>query len=283
MRGLDAQSSLQQKEHGEQKSRVVVMLGARMIDPKGTGEWQFPLVSPDQMNSGTSLPGEVSGGWSRMRAIQSEYQKAQREDPASKTFVLVTSGKDSSGVSRSKEAAERLVGNYGLPPDSVASIAGIGTTLDNAAAAGEYLREHRETLGDVRNIDLVTNDYHMLRAWIMFSRGILKSTTDKTLKVSLEDKQKIKILLDEGLPDSDAWSEERITETRKKVMEVLIPYFSDSKIRVDPVIVEETLEHDTFAKERYAGMLRNNKWVKETIQFEYQGIKDLLDGKYKGK
>lgn len=255
------------------------MLGARTIDSKGTGEWQFPLVTPDQTNIGTPLSGEVSGGWSRMRAIQSEHQRHKQERVA----VLVTAGKDSGGESESQKAAQELSKRYGLPPNSVISLGGVGTTLGNAQATLDYIRSHADSLGKVQEIELATNDYHMLRAWIMFSKEVGERATDTALEISEEDKRDIKRVLDEGMSANPV---ENLKQVREQVMAILRPYFATSPIRIIPLVVEEVLEKNTVpepAKVRYARMLRGNQMVTRTIEFEYRGIKDFLDGTYRTK
>lgn len=281
---FDVSRPLRQKEELEHSTRVIVMLGSRMVDPKDSGEWKFPLFVNTQTNVGTSLPGEVSGGWSRMRAVQSEYKKGD-EESNHKTVVLVTGGREPDGSSRSEEAAKELSERYKLPTDSIHSIGGIGATMGNAAAAAEYVHTHAKELGKVEKVDLVTNDYHMLRAWLMFSQGMLKRTANKELEVSEQDKTEVNKILQDASPDKEGWSPEKVRETREKVMKILSPYFTESKIRIEPVVVEEALENSSegsAGKGRYARMLRNNKWVKETLRFEYKGTIDLLEGKYKG-
>lgn len=274
--------SSQEEKEGIQKMRLMVMLGARMQNPNGLEGWQFPLFVPNQTSTGTSLPGEVSGGFARMTAVETELRN--RKDDK-KTMVLVTGGKEKTGESRADEAARQLVDRYGLSSDTVASFGGAGSTLGNVGATMEYIQEHAEQLGKVHEIEIVTNDYHMLRAWIIFSSGILKYVSDNDLDVSPEDKAEIERLLDEGMPKDDTWKPENIETTREAVMKILAPYFSDSPISIQPVVVEEVLGSsvgdDAEAKKRYARMLRNNEWVRKTLEFEYKGIKDLLAGRYK--
>lgn len=271
------------KEKNSETPRLVVMLGARTVNPKGLEHWQFPFFVPNQTNVGTSLPGEVSGGFSRMRAIQSEHERTAKGPRSMR--VLVTGGREKSGHSRADEAAKQLISRYGLPETSVVTLRA-GSTMGNADAAVEYIKEHGTELQGITDIEVVTNDYHMLRAWIMFSERLLKLTSNKDLEVSSEDKVKIRSILEEGLPgeQGDDWSAERVKKTRDEVMAILSPYFSESGLRVVPLVVEEVLDtagETDRARAKYAQLLRNNKWVKETLAFEYKGIKDLLDGAYK--
>ena len=286
-----------------QHTRVVVMLGGRMENASQLGEgesdlWHFPIVARKPTNI-HALPVEVSGGESRMLAVQSLLQ--QGSDAYGDAVVLVTGGgepvrKDGEPiiendgtkvtVSRAEEAAHQLRERYKVP-NEVVSVSGRGSTVGNAAATMKYIHENKERIGTLKEIEIVTNDFHMLRAWIMFSQGLLSLTEGKELKVTDEDKQRIVELLSKGTPAEGAVEKTTIKETRDAVMRILAGYFTDLKIAVVPRVVEDVLEttdgtEDASARARYAGMLRTNTWVQKTIAFEYNGIKDLLDGKYKG-
>ncbi|MES2409147.1 MAG: ElyC/SanA/YdcF family protein [Patescibacteria group bacterium] len=272
----------------EQKKRVMVYLGARMTprnieDEGGKKKWAFKLFTPNQTNAGTSLPGEVSGGFSRQEAVKIAYEDAKKT--GEEIIVLATGGNEKSGDSRADEAAKRLVDTEGIAKEDVVSIGGQGSTLGNAGATLEYIQAHKEDLGDVKKVEIVTNDFHMLRAWVMFSQAMLKLTADKDLEITPEEKEKIYSLLEEGTPKEEGvWDPKKIKETREKVMEILKPKFEASTIAVSPVVAEEVLENThEESKVRYAHTIRNNKWVTKTVQFEYKGMRDLLDGKYKGK
>lgn len=241
----------------------------------------FPLTLPEEQRPHESVVGRTSGGFARMRAVQGEYQKSPWKG---ETIALVTGGQEKGIGSRADEAANTLVSRYGLPPESVVSIGGRGSTLGNAAATVEYISSHNDELGDIDTVEIVTNDYHMLRAWIMFSSGLLEAS-GKKLEVSHEDKQKIQSYLDAGLLGE--WNARRIKDTRDTVMRILEPYFAESKIKMEPVVAEEMFElagrEGDAAKGKYAELLRNNKVMPEVLGSEYKGIMDLLEGQYKGK
>ena len=75
-------------EKEPQKKRIIVVLSSRI--EKRQGGFVFPLFLPDQENPQKSVPYGVSGGFSRMRATQSESQKV--EASATPTLFLVTGG-----------------------------------------------------------------------------------------------------------------------------------------------------------------------------------------------
>ena len=255
------------------------MLGARMY--KGNDGLVFPLTIPERERPDESVVKRTSGGFARMRTVQGEYKKAAWKGDM---VALITGGEESGIGSRADEAAKNLVSRYGLPAESVVSIGGQGNTLGNAAATVEYISSHHEELGDVDTVEIVTNDYHMLRAWVLFSMGMLKAAGG-TFAVSKEDQERVAEYLDAGLLGD--WNARRIKDTRETVMRILESYFTVSKVKIEPVVAEEMFElagrEGNRAKGKYAALLRNNAALQEVLRSEYTGIKQLLDGTYEGK
>ena len=273
-----------QKEQLPVKSRILVMLGARMINPKGLENWQFPLFISHDTDSSTPPPGEISGGFSRMRGVQSEYEQFQKENPSQKMIVLVTGGKEKDGSSRADEAARQLISRYGLPENSVISLGSTGSTLGNAGATVEYIRAHQEELGAIDTIEIATNEYHMLRAWVMFTKSICELTTKTQPEIASEDIARIEEIFHKALRAQDTYSPSLVKETRIQVMTILEPYFKNSDIQVVPVVTEDSLEKDaTFAREKYAQLLRQNPHVHEALEREFKGVLDFLKGTYQKK
>lgn len=261
-----------------QKKRVVVMLGARMYP--GTDNLVFPLTLPFEQRPHESVVARTSGGFARMRAVQGEFQKSLTKGHM---ITLVTGGQEKGIGSRAEEAARALVERYGLPEEDVISIGGKGSTLGNAAATVDFLRTHAAELGDVTAIEIVTNEYHMLRSWIMFSSGILESEGTK-LEITPRDLETIRSCLEENEHMAEP---AMIQETRASVMRILEPYFAGSRIRVVPVVAEEMFalagSEGDATKERYAQRLRGSRVLPEVVRSEYKGIIDLLEGRYKGR
>lgn len=264
--------------------RIVVYLGARMhetnaSDLDGNKKWAFPLFTENQANTGTPLPGEVSGGFSRQEAIRKLHHKAQEADE--RMLVLVTGGNERTGVVRDDIAASRLVHEENLPEEAVIPIDGAGSTRGNALAALRYLEEHKESLHGVSELEIVTNDFHMLRSWIMFSSVFLEHATGDQLTVSREDQERIFEILEKGTPkEHEQFDPVNVRTTREEVMEILKKYFERSSVRIIPKVVEEVLEEGNEAEARYARMLRNNEWAVKTLVYEYQGVRQLLLGTY---
>lgn len=271
-----------EKEPGPE--RVVVYLGARMhetnaTDADGNKKWAFPLFTQDQANTGTPLPGEVSGGFSRQEAIRKLQHEAQ--EAGERMLVLVTGGNERTGVVRDDAAAQRLVSEEGIPVETVVPIDGAGSTRGNALAALRYFEEHPETLKRTSGLEIVTNDFHMLRAWIMFSSVFLEHATGEQLSVSHEDQERIFAILEEGTPkEREPFDPQSVHITRDRVMEILSKYFENSSVRIIPKVAEEVLEDGNEAEARYARMLKNNEWAIKTLVYEYQGVRQLLLGTY---
>ena len=302
-------------------TRIIVMPGARMVRTKG-GNWRFPLVAPDKRNTDTAgvFPGEVSGGTSKMRAIQSLFLKAPKDR---NMIVLVTGGSELIGgsrlktyltqvftrpypnrrdlwrllpprrthYSRSDEAARQLSGKY-TPEAHVVSLGGAGSTQGNAEAVMRYLVEHRGTLGEISEIELVENEYKMLRAWIMFSAHMLKRTTNKDFTVTPEHQQRIVEILSEGNTAGVDSIEVHLDKTRR-VMAFLtgkndekVNYFKESEITIKPISVEETIETngpntEDARREEYVRRVRSDPTLLATLQFERQGVIDFIRGNYR--
>lgn len=270
-----------------QKKRIVVYLGGRMYPTNaayedGTKKWAFPLFIGNQANTGTPIPGEVSGGFSRQEAIRIVYEDAINR--GENIIILTTGDSEETGESRSTEAVERLVRSEGINEKDVASIGGRGSTIGNAEATLGYISEHGEELGMVDKIEIVTNDFHMLRSWIMFSLKIQQKLQERPRAISDEDKELVSQMLHEGTPHEGVpFDVTQVRRTREVVMDMLKKYFVDSDIEVVPIVVEDVLETGTEAEQKYAELIRNNQWVIRTLTFEYQGIRDLLQGTYKQK
>jgi hypothetical protein len=262
------------------KQRVIVMLGSRMANPKGVEDWQFPIFVEKATNTGMGLAkGEVSGGWARMRGIQAEYENFIRADEQLTLFT--TGGREPGGPLRSDEAARQLVEVYGLPKDIVTSLNGSGQTIKNAERTAQYIDERPE-LASVREIEIATNDFHMLRAWLMFSASLYRHSTGRDFTLPDDVKEAVRVFLESGLKKVKKGDTKAIKVTRDLVMDAVKPFLEDSKIKVNPLVSEESLERTGKpAGQRYARMLRENKMVLATVEFEYKGIMDFLEGRYK--
>jgi hypothetical protein len=251
--------------------RLIVLLGARMRETRAPFGWHFPLFLAEEGHERGGIPGEVSGGGSRMRAIKALYERTT-ECIKPQLHILVTGGNERNGDSRADEAARQLVGRYGLPQEAVVSIRGEGSTVGNAAATADYVAGNPNFIWQDATMEIVTNDYHMLRAWIIFSMQMGNGKFCLTL--STHDQSCIEGILLGGLPTNEGWSASRIREDRNAVIAILRPYFH-GKWNIVTRVVEDVLENESHkirSTRRYAQRLRNNMWVKQTLCLEYERV-----------
>lgn len=277
-----------QTETVQHPTRILVMPGARMI-ATDRGTKLFPLVAPDSTSTDNTLHVEVSAGAAKMRGVQFLFSKLRTAHPSENVLVLTTGGREASGGSRSDEAAKQLRTKYGIPPESVISLGGEGSTLGNAAALTEYLRTHADILGNVSEVGLVENEYKILRAWLMFSAAMFTLTTGRDFKAPEEHKEEIRKILFSG---GTAGVDDVETHMNKftQVRGIFEKYFKESKVHINPIVVEEELEkgaeglrqRDQYIRE-YVKKIRNDPSLLARLNPECQGAWDFLYEKYKTK
>lgn len=276
--------SKEKKEQQKQNARILVMLGAR-LSLNGDEERhppRFPLVSESQKEE---VFKEVSGGDSRMRAIEQIYKEYSKENPgAAENFKVFTTGgiekvQTESGTkefSRAEEAERKLSLKYGLPEDVLQALPSGGSTLGNAAALAKWVNQHYESIGDVHDIEIVTNEFHMTRAWIMFTLAFYKNEYGRDLALHPNDVREIEVILESTLPDEENGDRDALN----RIQEVYAKYIENLSLRVQPLVVEDVLTRRGESGEKYAEMIRNNEFVLATRKNERNGIRDLIHGRY---
>lgn len=209
-----------------------------------------------------------------LEALYTDFQKEHHDTTGIK--FLITGGKEQSGESRAQKAAEVLESKYHIPHDALAVIGAGGNTLGNVTDVLDYISTHKDTLGDVKEIEIVTQDYHCTRAWLMFAVGVYEKSTGKNFSIPESKIQEVKSILDRSLEESNS------AAARQEIMNIITPYIAESKYTVKPISVEDTLResHPSPAAPRYADMIENNRWVGETRKLEAKGVIDFLSGNY---
>lgn len=276
-----------QESQEQQKTRVVVMLGARFVQ-QGEGNGlppQFPLVLESKKEG---MPKEVVGGDVRMRAIEQLYKEFTQAGVTGSNFRVFTTGGVESidlpngetlKLSRAEMAEEKLERKYGLPEDIVETLPSGGSTLGNAAVLVEWVRDHTEEFGDMKEIEIVTNEFHMPRAWLMFSLAVYKNKMGSDLALSAEDMRRIENVADATLGDMEHGDQEFL----KELQNILSQYLTDANFVIKPQIAEEVLKRRGASGVKYGELIRHNQYLQETRGFERQGVKDLIHGKYQVK
>ena len=278
------------KEKEGQKTRIIVMLGARLAAGSMDGGHSpiFPLVNESTKEG---MPKEVAGGDSRMRAIQELYEEYVNEngEAAAKNFRVFTTGGteeltdpetgEVTKLSRAGEADRKLSEKYGLPDEIVETLPSGGSTLGNAKVLAEWVKEHQEEVGDIEEIEIVTNEFHIARAWLMFQMALYKNEKEKDVVFTPEDIEKIESLLDTTLSDTENGDKAELAE----LQEIMGKYFTGLSLRITPDIVEDILERRGAGGQKYAELIRNNPDVERSRGLERNGIKDLIHGRYQVK
>ena len=144
-----------------------------------------------------------------MRSVQAVYEQ-NRVEANGELLVLVTGGNERDGSSR---AVGRRPDNWfgdTVCELSILSIRGAGSTIGNAAATAEYIRRNPHAVTGNQAIEIVTNDYHMLRAWIIFSKQMRDLAAGPELTVPPAEMKCIGQTLANGLPGTDGWSPSRM-------------------------------------------------------------------------
>ncbi|OGI21480.1 MAG: hypothetical protein A2808_00360 [Candidatus Moranbacteria bacterium RIFCSPHIGHO2_01_FULL_55_24] len=274
-----------QSEKQEQKTRIVVMLGARLFQ-EGMGNGlppRFPLINESKKEG---MPKEVAGGDVRMRAIEQLYKEYQDEHQEGENFRVFTTGgveeiplADTGEVlklSRAGEAERKLEEKYGLPQEIVESLPSGGSTLGNAKALAEWVEQHQEEIGAVEELEVITNEFHITRAWLMFSLALYKNEKGQDIEFSPEEIHAIEQVLDETLPDVDEGDHKEL----EQVQEILAKHLEGLSLRIKPQIAEDILKRRGPSGEKYGELIRDNEFVQEARGSERQGIRDLIHGRY---
>lgn len=266
---------------------IFVVLGART--PKNDkGEIIFPLVATTRTNSDTSIQGEVSGGWVRMTGLRILRQQLLQDIRPSDMLVFVTGGKEPDVErSRAENMSKALVEHYGFNAAQVIPVTGEkATTQGNAESIIRYLSEERFTNSTPLVIHLVTNDYHMLRAWLLFAMAFYKHNHHADFALPSNDIETIRAILTKALdtlaphtvcdPDS-------FREVRDHVLSIVRPHLIGRlPVQLECCVVEDIFQHSHQPlMQKYSEWLREHPKVLETTRLEYQGILDLLEGKYR--
>ncbi len=276
-------------ERLRQKTRIIVMLGARFFQ-KGEGNEfppRFPLVLESKKQG---MPKEVVGGDVRMRAIEQLYEEFQssEENQDTRLRIFTTGGTEEIDIpetgetlkiSRAKQAENKLEVKYGLPRDIVETLPSGGSTIGNAKALAEWLENNKEEVGQIDEIEIITNEFHISRAWLMFAMALYKNETGQDLTLTEDERREIHTVLDETLLDEE-FGDKRELAT---VQAILGSYVGGLTLRVKPLIAEDILARRGPSGIKYGELIRDNEYVQETRGFERQGIKDLIDGKYQVK
>lgn len=284
--GETSQNAVEKREQEKQKMEIVVMLGASLRETPNAQFEHFPLhldtTKKDMPIGRDGKPKEVSGGDSRLRALE-EYQEKYPN-----IHIFTTGGtekiKKEDGsikeISRADAAREKLLKKYHFSENIVTALPSGGSTQGNAKALASWVDEHREIVGKLEKMHILTNEFHMTRAWIMFVHALYSIEHDGANLINIiteEDKKNIKDILHNTLEDRDNGDHQALEKIRK----IYAEYIKDLPVEVEPIIVEDVLAASKEkGKQEYARLIKYDSLVQKARFNERKGIGDLLDGTY---
>lgn len=261
---------------------AIVMLGARLRLRNGDPSLAplFPLINKS-LKQGSGI--EVSGGDSRMRAVSllCDRYRDGSESAATTPFRILTTGgteKIPQGdwnaleLSRADEAAKKLHRQYGIPEGIIESLPSGGSTLGNAEAVADWLARHDE----IAKIEIVTNRYHMLRAWIMFESVLYEKELGHAPAFDTDTVAEIEKILNKTPADPKYGDNATLDSARA----ILVPMFESLHVSVIPVIVEDVLLRSNERDRRYARMIDRNPLIRKASISERRGTLHFLRGTY---
>jgi len=273
----------QQEKEAEQKSEMVIVLGASLRDTAHGDYEHFPLHvtgNPKANLRKDGEPVEVVGGDARLRAVTEYVHSFKEAHPDKEINIFTSGGVEESGTSRAVAARDKLLAKHHLEKDIVHALPSTGSTLGNARALAAWAHDHFEEIGKLREIKILTNAFHSLRAWAMFTHALHTEYRNEDLaqKLSEEDKKRIATTLKETVDDYEHGDRTALEEIQR----VYTSYIKDDPVHVKVLVAEDLLgAADDEAKQRYARLLRSDALVQEARKNERKGINDLLAGKYR--
>jgi len=290
---MNIEGGCEYREDQNQKLEMVVMLGASFRGlPKMSFE-HFPLhldtTKRDMPIGRDGLPKEVVGGDVRLRAIV-QYVEQFKNSNQGKNIHIFTTGGPEKGVSddykqtsRALAARGKLINKHDLPEDLVTAIKSSGSTLGNAKALALWAKEHKDVVGKLETIKILTNEFHMTRAWVMFVGAMYSEENnggDIFKIMSTEDKELIKQTLADTLSDITNGDHQAL----KKIKQIFAKYLSKASVKVESLVAEDILlSSQEKGSQKYAKLVKYDPLVQAARVNERIGIGDLLDGKYQVK
>ena len=281
------QQPLERREHEpEHKTDVIFVAGVAFLD-RGKGKG-----SSEEVKYGSRYVPEP-GGESRLYAAEllaKEYESGSEELEGRDYFVLMSGGlqPNASGqtISRAETAAKSLVDKHGIPAEKVHALTSAPDTIGNIESLFDYLDENKERLGNVRELTVITEDYHIPRLRLMLVAEILRRY--KGVQATMPND----LIEREARPIVDAFTEGTVSgsETGHRLADLLLAQTDIAELPIELTLVESAkvlrekagnLRAKAGAGERYAGMLGKNPYVVELREKEAKGIFALLRGSYR--
>ncbi len=270
-------------EQNKQKSEMVIVLGASLNETRHGQYENFPLHvkgNPKANLEKDGEPVEVVGGDARQRAVVQYVKKFKKDNPDKNINIFTVGGVEQSGKSRAKEMRKKLIVKHKLDRDMVHALPSTGSTFGNARALAEWAKNHPDKVGKLKKIKILTNGFHAMRAWAMFTHALHEEYLGKDLanEMSDDDKKKIEKILTDTLEDQIKGDMKAL----RKIQQVYAKYLENDPIKVDVIIAENMIAlSGEPAHQKYAKLLRTDSLVQQARINERKGLNDLLAGKYR--
>lgn len=272
-------------------SDIIVIPGARLREIPGEPFYEFPLhidTDKEWMPTGENgKPQEIVGGDSRLAAAAEFYRERYADSERLPLFLSLGSyetlpNPDGSirRVSRPESMCDKLVGFYGVPRICAEAYHSDPSTYGNADAFFEWADEFPEKMVGIREVNVLTNEFHITRTFVMFAHALYARTHDGTDLADVMPegtKRHIEAILSETLADEDAGDARELAAVRQ----MYEPFLEDAPIRIVPLVVEDILTQSGDSElMEWADRIRNDHLVRKVRKHERSGIVAYLRGKY---
>ena len=272
-------------------SEIIVIPGARLREIPGEPFYDFPLhVDTDKewMPLGENgKPQEIVGGDSRLAAAAEYYRTHEQLSEYHPLFLAIgnyetlpTPDGSFRRVSRPTAMRDKLVGFYGLPKTFAEAYHSEPSTYGNADAFFEWAEESSGKMTGIREVKVLTNEFHITRTFVMFAHALYARTHDgANLADVMSDtiKRSIESILAETLVDDSTGDTSELAAVR----DLYKPFLEDAPLRIVPLVVEDILTTSGDSElMAWADRIRNDRLVHETRKHERHGISAYLRGEY---
>jgi len=220
------------------------------------------------------------GGDSRLYAAEILAREVPRD--TSRDWRIVIAGgplKNAEGIERSQAEtiAEKLKETkHAIPEEKIEALTSFADTRGNMETFLRYLDEKHDQLGEVNEVLIVTEEYHIPRTVLMLLAEIYRRNHGEDLHLPQEIiEREVQPVLEEFLKGAD---ELRTVERLRNIVE---PYVGILPFRITPKSSALVLQEASEKGARYASMLRKQPYLATLRQGEVNGIIALLSGRYR--
>jgi len=279
-------------ESSPKYSDIIVIPGARLREVPGEPFFDFPLhidTDKEWMPTGENgRPQEIVGGDSRLAAVAELFRERYADSERPPLFLSLGNyealpNPDGSirRVSRPESMRDKLVGFYGVPAACTEAYHSEPSTYGNADAFFEWTDEFSEKMVGIRGVNVLTNEFHITRTFVMFAHALysrMHGGADLASVMPEATKRDVESVLAETLADEDAGDARELASVR----DLYAPFLEGAPLRIVPLVVEDILA-DSGNPELvvWADRIRSDALVHKARLYERHGISAYLHEEYK--